>query len=396
MAFAQNIAGTTGTKSYGLLWSLACGVAITLGAACGGDDSGDGAAQDSGDTNGATAGDDGDDGGPADGGPGGDATDTNPGTMDDASDATSDGDTTDGTDDTADDTSDDTTGVDPDQDPLEGMGELEEVASGYIYTEGPLWSAQGGHLTFTDITGDSIYRYTPGEGTVVFRGPTDPPTFPNGAAWDLDGSLLITEHVPQRITRGDDGQEVVVDNYMGSVLNAPNDLVVHSNGGIYFSDPALATMPQFGGVTTELGFQGVYRIAPGGGLELLWDEFPIPNGVALSPDESTLYVTDTSNAAAYAFALDGDGVPTGAPTQIYDGIPVADGMCVDVNGNLYFTSEIGIAVTQPDGTPWGVIQFPARPANCTFGGDDLRTMYITVQDTVYSLELAVPGLPPTG
>lgn len=372
---------------------LVCGVALVLAPGCGGED--DGGGQDRGDPSGTTGGE-ADGTGPDAGGSGANGPATTAGTMDTPSSATGDTAGTDTTNTTAVDTSDDTGGVDPDQDPLEGMGDLEVIASGYIYTEGPLWSALSGHLTFTDITGDSIYRYTPGEGTVVFRGPSNPPTFPNGTAWDVDGSLLVTEHVPQRITRGDDGQEVVVDNYMGSVLNAPNDIAVHSNGGMYFSDPSLATMPQFGGVSTELDFQGVYRITPGGELELLYDAFPLPNGIALSPDESTLYVTDTTNAGAYAFALDGDGVPTGAPVQIYDGIPVADGMCLDANGNLYFTSQVGVVATRPDGTLWGTIEVPARPTNCTFGGADLRTMFITAQDTVYSLELAVPGLPPTG
>lgn len=376
--------------------SLACGAALVLGVGCGGDDGNGG--QDSGDPSGPTTGE-ADGTGPDDGGPDSTGPDTNEATTggsSDTTDATGTTDTSDTSDTTDSDTTDDTTGVDPDQDPLEGKGELEIIASGYIYTEGPLWSALSGHLTFTDITGDSIYRYTPGEGTVVFRGPTDPPTFPNGTAWDLDGSLLVTEHVPQRITRGDDGQEVVVDNYMGSVLNAPNDLVVHSNGGIYFSDPSLATMPQFGGVTTELDFQGVYRLSADGTLELLYDEFPLPNAIALSPDETVLYVTDTTNEGAYAFALDGDGVPTGPPVQIYDRLPVADGMCVDANGNLYFTSQVGVVVTRPDGTLWGTIEVPARPTNCTFGGADLRTLYVTAQGTVYSLELAVPGLTPTG
>ena len=342
-----------------------------------------------------------DDGGPGEGtsagpgsatGSGSGPTATQAGSMT----ATQGDDTADSTDGEDTSTDSDTTGVNPDQDPLEDMGPLVLIADGYQYTEGPLWSATNGHLTFTDISGDTIYRYTPGSDVEVFRGPTTPPSFSNGLAWDLDGTLLACEHVPQRITRGDNGQETLADNWMGQVLNAPNDLVVHSGGGMYFTDPALASMPQFGGVTTELAFQGVFRISPDGDLELLWDQLPIPNGIALSPSEDTLYVTDTGNGAAYAFPLDAAGVPTADPTQIYDGIPTADGMCMDANGNLYMTSELGVVVTRADGTLWGTIAVPARPANCTFGGDDLRTLYITAQGALHSIELAVPGLPPTG
>ncbi|MEM6996755.1 MAG: SMP-30/gluconolactonase/LRE family protein [Myxococcota bacterium] len=390
----------TGARGFGRA-GLALGMAVSMAwgpGGCAGDDGSEPAA--SGSSGDATSADDGGTmtttpGDGADDTPGdsmGDTVgDTVDGTMDGPDDTV--GDTMDGPDDTMGDATE--TG-DPDQDPLEGMGALELLADGYLYTEGPLWSAAGGHLTFTDISGDTIYRYTPGEGVVVFRGPTVPPSFSNGLAWDLDGTLIACEHSPQRITRGDAAEETLADMWMGQVLNAPNDVVVHSGGGMYFTDPALATMPQFGGVTTELDFQGVYRIAPDGTLELLWDQFPAPNGVGLSPDESTLVVTDTTLGAAFTFDLDAAGVPMSDPTQIYDQIPIADGMCVDANGNLYMTSELGVVVTRPDGTLWGTIAVPARPANCAFGGDDLRTLYITAQDALHSVELAVPGLPVTG
>lgn len=293
----------------------------------------------------------------------------------------------------ADDTRGSETGsdVDPNQDPLENMGEVVQVATDFEFVEGPVWLADPGVLLFTDIPADTIHRLEPPSTITVFRGPTQPATNANGLNLDPDGKVIACEHSTARVIRFVEGTqtEVVADAFGASTFNSPNDLVSRSDGTIYFSDPT------YGG-TGSVGFRGVYRVAPSGTVDVVAQYADTqPNGVGLSPDESTLYVVDTTAGVVRAFPVAADG-STGEGATLAETGGGGDGMAVDVNGNLYVTANAGVLVLRPDGSSWGTIEFPEAPANCTFGGPDRRTLYVTARKSLYRVDLAVPGLPPPG
>jgi gluconolactonase len=281
--------------------------------------------------------------------------------------------------------------VDPNQDPLEDMGQVVQVATDFQFTEGPVWRANPGILLFSDIPADTIYRLDPPGAISVFRGPTQPATNANGLNLDPDGRLLACEHSTARVTRFVDGTrtEVVADSFGTETFNSPNDVISRSDGTIYFTDPT------YGGTGT-VGFRGVYRVTPAGAVELVAQYANTqPNGIGLSPDESTLYVVDTTAGVIRSFPVAPDG-STGDETILAETGGGGDGMAVDVNGNLYVTANAGVLVLRPDGTSWGTLEFPEEPANCVFGGADRRTLYVTARTTLFSVDLAVPGLPPPG
>ncbi len=158
------------------------------------------------------------------------------------------------------------------------------------------------------------------------------------------------------------------------------------DGNLYFTDPA------YGGNPNVLGFQGVFRVAPGGGLSLVVDDMTAPNGIALSPDETVLYVTDSEDDYVRRWDVAPDGTPSN-PQKLMDTANGPDGMAVDVAGHLYVTTQKGVEVYLPDGSLHDTISVPEQPANCTFGGADKRTLYITARTSLYRVELNLPGLP---
>jgi gluconolactonase len=267
----------------------------------------------------------------------------------------------------------------------------ERPASGFVFTEGPLWHPDG-FLYFVDIRQSHLYRLTPGKRPELVRDNTGEG---NGTTFDLQGRLVICEGGHRRVTRWSGGgrSEVLVERYEGKRLNRPNDVVCRSDGSIYFTDPGLR-VPL---TERELPYAGVYRIAPDGTSSLVAD-CEYPNGLAFSPDERTLYVANTRwTQYIHAFELDATGVVVrrrifaDMSSDLTDGVP--DGMKVDVDGRVYCTGPGGTWVFAPDGTRLGIIRTPEVPANLAFGGPDLRTLFFTARTSVYTLRVKVPGQP---
>ena len=269
--------------------------------------------------------------------------------------------------------------------------EAERLATGFVFTEGPLWHPDGFYY-FVDVRKSMFYRLTPGGKPETLRDNTGEG---NGTTFDLQGRLIMCEGGNRRITRtGADGKiEVLCDRYEGKRLNRPNDVVCRSDGSIYFTDPGLR-VPL---AQRELPYAAIYRIDQTGAVSMLAD-FEYPNGLAFSPDERTLYVANTRWAQyIHALEIGADGamvrrrIFADMSSDETDGVP--DGMKVDVQGRVYCTGPGGTWVFAPDGTRLGIIRTPEVPANLAFGGPDLRTLFFTARTSVYSLRVKVPGQP---
>jgi gluconolactonase len=211
----------------------------------------------------------------------------------------------------------------------------------------------------------------------------------NGLALDPDGELLACSHDLQDLTRvdPDDGTRTPLAlRYRSRRFNSPNDLTVRSDGTIYFTDPDW----QLGPRVSETGTTGVYRVDPSGVVWLVDDQLQQPNGIALSPDERTLYVGSAGDDVfAYPVAVDGSV----GERDVFASPGASDGMAVDCAGDLYVTSGSAVHVFAPDGNPLGQIAVAGEPSNAAFGGADRRTLYITAGDALYAIQLAIAGLP---
>jgi gluconolactonase len=269
--------------------------------------------------------------------------------------------------------------------------QVERLATGFGFTEGPLWHPQGFYY-FVDIRTSRLYRLQPGQAPEVVRENTGEG---NGTTFDLHGHVLMCEGGHRRVTRlAADGQvSVLAERFEGKRLNRPNDLVCKTDGSIYFTDPGLR-VPL---AERELPYAGVYRVTPSGAMSLVAD-FEYPNGLAFSPDERKLYVANTRWAQyIHELELDADGnmvrrrIFADMSSEETDGVP--DGMKVDVEGRVYCTGPGGTWVFAADGTKLGVIRTPEIPANVAFGGADLRTLLFTARTSVYSMRVKVPGQP---
>ncbi len=261
-------------------------------------------------------------------------------------------------------------------------GPVEEVGGDYMFTEGPLW-IPGEGLVFSDIPADTIYR---GDGS-VFRKPSGNS---NGLALDCEGRLIACEHGNRRVTRTEkDGSiNVLADEYMGRRLNSPNDLVVRSDGMIFFTDPPYGIKAR----EAELPFCGVYAIVPPDNeLKLLSVYFRRPNGVALSPDEKTLYVADSGDGFIQAFDVAEDGMLSNS--RLFARAR-PDGMKVDVKGRLWTSDGKGVSVFSPEGEKLEFIEFSHAPSNCAFGGDDNKTLFVTARPSVFKVRVETAGLRP--
>jgi len=269
--------------------------------------------------------------------------------------------------------------------------QAERLATGFGFTEGPLWDPINGCYYFVDLRRNLLHRITPGKEPEVVRENTGEG---NGTTFDLQGRIVMCEGGNRRITRmhADGRIDVLVDRFEGKRLNRPNDVICRSDGSIYFTDPGLR-VPL---AVRELPYAGVYRITPNGAVTLIAD-FEYPNGLAFSPDERRLYVANT-RWAAYIHVLDLDDNGTMARRRIFadmssdetDGVP--DGMKVDVEGRVYCTGPGGTWVFTPDGTNLGIIRTPEIPANLAFGGADMRTLFFTARTSVYTLRTKTPGV----
>jgi gluconolactonase len=274
------------------------------------------------------------------------------------------------------------------------QSEAERLASGFVFTEGPLWYPDGFYY-FVDVRASKFYRITPGGPAELLRENTGEG---NGTTFDLDGRLVLCEGGNRRVTRWPaDGKfascEVLIDRFEGKRLSRPNDVVCRSDGSIYFTNPGLR-VPL---AERELDPSAVYRVTPDGSASLV-AEFEYPNGLAFSPDERVLYVANTRHAM-YIHAIELDGTGNMVRRRIFadmssdetEGVP--DGMKVDVEGRVYCTGPGGTWVFAPDGTQLGVIKTPEVPANLAFGGPDLKTLFFTARTSVYALRVKIPGQP---
>jgi len=268
----------------------------------------------------------------------------------------------------------------------------EQIATGFSFTEGPVWHPDG-HLLFSDVSSNIIYKWTPDGKVEKFRSPSG---HSNGLAFDKQGRLIACEHGNRRISRNElDGTFVTLfDEYDGKRLNSPNDLAIKSDGSIYFTDPPYGLTASYGiPGKQELGFQGVYRILPDrNSLELLIKDLYRPNGLAFSPDEKVLYISDTNRKVVYAFDLQSGGTITDRRIFVsLSGFP--DGIKVDANGNLYVTNNLNrIQIYNRTGQHLGNIIIPERTTNCAFGGPDNKMLFITARTSVYRIQLKIPGV----
>lgn len=281
-----------------------------------------------------------------------------------------------------------------DNDDLEAIiapdAEVEKIAGGFEFTEGPVWHPDG-FLLFSDIPANTIYRWQPNGKTEIFRQPSGKA---NGNALDILDRLITAEHENRRLSLTEkDGQIVTLaSHYQEKRLNSPNDLVVKSDGSIYFSDPPFGIKAE----REELGFYGVYRLAPDGTLSLLVDDFVRPNGIALSPDETKLYVNDSQEGHIRVFNIKADGTLDDgklfAKLKPPSKAGAADGMEVDIKGNVYSTAPGGIWIFDPDSELLGIIETPEPPANLAWGNEDFQTLYITAKTSLYRIRLKVSGV----
>ena len=274
--------------------------------------------------------------------------------------------------------------------------EFERIATGCLFTEGPLWHPRGEYLLWSDMPGDHLRRWSKADGVTTFRQPCNKS---NGLTWDRQGRLLACEHASSQVTRTEpDGRITpLATHYDGKQLNSPNDIVCAQDGGIYFSDPPYGRA-EFYGVKREqeLAFQGVYRAgADARKPMLLVDDFDRPNGLCFSLDQRRLFVNDTARQHIRVFDVRDNGALAGG--QVWaetkgEGKGAPDGMKLDSAGNVYCCGPGGIHVFSPEAVDLGVIQVPEYTANFAWGDRDLRTLFITASTSVYAIRTVVPGL----
>ncbi|MEG3969012.1 SMP-30/gluconolactonase/LRE family protein [Microcoleus sp. T2B6] len=276
------------------------------------------------------------------------------------------------------------------QDILDDSAKLEKVASDFQFIEGPIWHPDG-FLLFSDIPANIIYKFGSNQQVEVFRRPSGKA---NGNTLDKENRLLTAEHENRRVSRTEkDGKVITLaDRYEGKRLNSPNDLVVKSDGSIYFTDPSYGVSKD----QEELGFYGVYRLTPDGKLTLLVKDLVLPNGIAFSPDEQKLYVNNSESGYIAVFDVKPDGTVTNEQlfAELKDasqgGVP--DGLKVDVEGNVYSTGPGGVWIFSPDGKLLGKISVPETATNLAWGESDRKTLYITGSTSLYRIRLKIAGV----
>jgi gluconolactonase len=290
--------------------------------------------------------------------------------------------------------------------------QVDKIASGFVFTEGPVWHPKERHLTFSDIYDQhngTMYRWTETAGVQVYRRPSN---HANGNTYDHHGNLITCEHDRRLISTAPDGTiTVLVDHFGAAKLNSPNDVICTDNGDIIFTDPTYGLrQPDGSTVGQEYPFAGVFRYSPADGtLTSLVIDLASPNGLAITDDQRSLYVGNPSEQTIDAFDVTVEGtvgdhrVVCTLKHEDHNGRP--DGMKLDVNGNIYVAgnSAEGIWVFDPEGTLLGFIgtgeetnrqgTAPGGPANLAWGGDDNQTLFATAVTSVYRLRLKVPGQP---
>jgi gluconolactonase len=283
---------------------------------------------------------------------------------------------------------------------IDPNAQLTKLGDGFTFTEGPVWIAAEQRLYFSDIPGDARWRWSVTDGIeLVIR-----PTFKgNGMCLDIDGNLVVCEHVSSSVSRLRDGRrETLAYHYRGTYLNSPNDVVLRTaDGSLYFSDPLIGRSNSHYGLERagELPFKGVFRIPPQAGAELELacgeDDFERPNGLCFSPDQSILYINDSAFGRIRRYEVRGDGSLTNGRTLcegIGSGIPNTgnvDGMKCDELGNIWVTGPGGVWVLTPDGEPLGKLFTPQSVGNFAWGGHDLHTLFLMTSSSVHTLPTIV-------
>lgn len=291
---------------------------------------------------------------------------------------------------------------------------VEILAQGFDWSEGPVWVKEAGFLLFSDVPQNIIVRWKEGEGAQVWlklsgytgREPRGAELGSNGLVIDREGRLVICQHGDRRIARMEAPLAAPVakfstlaDRYEGARFNSPNDAVFHSNGDLYFTDPPYGMVEQFDDPAREIPYQGVFRRHCNGDVSLLTREMTRPNGLAFSPDEKTLYVSQSDPAAPVwrIFDVRPDGslgssrilFDAGALLKTRRGLP--DGLKVDTEGNLFATGPGGVLILSPDGRHLGTILTGVATGNCAFG-DDVQTLYITADMYLMRVRMKSMGL----
>ncbi len=273
---------------------------------------------------------------------------------------------------------------------LDDRTKVEKIAGDFQFIEGPIWHPDG-FLLFSDIPADTIYKFVSNQQVEVFRRPSGKA---NGNTLDKENHLITAEHSNRRISRTEKDGKVIelVAKYEGKRLNSPNDLVVKSDGSIYFTDPPYGITKE----QEELGFYGVYRLTQDGKLTLLVKDIVLPNGIAFSPDEKKLYVNNSEAGYIAVFDVNSDGTVSNQRVfaELKDpgknGVP--DGLKVDVEGNVYSTGPGGVWILSPTGELLGKISVPETATNLAWGDDDRKTLYITGSKSLYRIRLKIAGV----
>lgn len=268
------------------------------------------------------------------------------------------------------------------------------------WTEGPVWFADGGYLLFSDIPNNRMLRFVPGHGISTFRSPSN---FVNGNTRDRQGRLVSCSHGARALLRTEPDGKVttLVDRYQGSRLNSPNDVVVKSDGSIWFTDPSYGILSDYEGYKADSEQAGcfVYRFDPAdGSLAVVADDFEKPNGLAFSADERQLYISDTGRshrpdwpAQIRVFDVDGGRLGNG---RVYVDIDsgLSDGFRLDQQGNVWTSAGPNVNVYNPAGALLGRVILGTGTSNVTFGGPRRSSLYITSSQFVYQLDIAAIGL----
>src|SRR5829696_6163084 len=283
--------------------------------------------------------------------------------------------------------------------------EPEELGGGFGGTngptEGPVWFKEGGYLLFSDIHGSRRMKWEPGKGVSLDKEGT---ANANGMTRDQQGRLVICHHFSRRVDRieADGSVTVIADRYHGLKLNRPNDVVVKSDGSVYFTDPPPRpplTPPEH---TPELDIAGVYRVSPDlKEINMIVRDFVNPNGLTFSPDESILYINDSNRHRKLirVYDVEGNGMVDRGSERLFcdmrgdDRPGVPDGMKVDVEGNVYCTGPGGIWIFDPAGTHLGTIVTGAQTTNVAWGDADWQTLYFTTWGALGRIRMRIPGIP---
>jgi gluconolactonase len=275
---------------------------------------------------------------------------------------------------------------------------VKQLATGFDWVEGPVWFGDANCLLFSDIPNNRILRWTPGAGITTYRQPSN---YANGHTRDREGRLISCEHGLRRVTRTEhDGAiTVIADGYQGKKLNSPNDVVVTSDGAIWFTDPHYGIMTDYEGFKGEEELPcNVYRVGPDGTMQAVLTDFACPNGLAFSPDESRLYVADTgrmnSGDPQHIRAFDvGQGWKLSGGEVFHKIEPGAsDGFRLDSDGNIWSSAADGVHCIAPDGHLMGKLLVPELVSNVCFGGRAKQRLFITATTSVYSVVLNRNGV----